>query len=97
MEQLILTFGKNIRRMMVLICCYIGEIIFSKKNIDKLDLFKDILRCVFEIHGDSDPIPIKWRNYMKSCRNLREEQVNKILNIILDMDCSGHDCTLKYL
>ena len=55
------------------------------------------MRCVFEIHGDSDPIPIKWRNYMKSCRNLREEQVNKILNIILDRDCSGHDCTLEYL
>ena len=82
---------------MVLICCYIGETIFSKKNIDKLDLFKDVLRSLFERHGNEDLIPIKWINYMKRCRNLKEEQVNNILNIIIETDYSGHDCSLKYL
>lgn len=60
-----------------------------------LDAFDDILTGGFGRHEDGEPIHIKWINYNKSCRELT--RIDKIVEIILFPDDSGHDCTLELL
>ena len=43
------------------------------------------------------PIRIKWLAYEKSVRDLGKETMDTIVEIILDTDHSGHDCTLERL
>ena len=42
-------------------------------------------------------IHIQWLAYEKSVRNLGKETMDTIVEIILDTDHSGHDCTLERL
>ena len=60
-----------------------------------LNAFNDILRGGLGRHGYGQPIHIKWLAYEKSVRNLGKETMDTIVEIILDTDHSGHDCTLE--
>ena len=48
-------------------------------------------------HEYGQPIHIQWLAYEKSVRNLGKETMDTIVEIILDTDHSGHDCTLERL
>ena len=61
-----------------------------------LDAFNDILRGGFGVH-DQEPIHIIWRNFSKSRKDLGRKEIAKIVEIILDTDNSGHDCTLEII
>ena len=62
-----------------------------------LNAFNDILRGGFGRHEYGQPIHIQWLAYEKSVRNLGKENMDTIVEIILDTDHSGHDCTLERL
>ena len=62
---------------------------------DSLDAFNDVLRGGFGRHEYGVPIHIRWISYDKSIRNLGQETMAEIEEIILDTDNSGHDCTLE--
>ena len=62
-----------------------------------LNAFNDILRGGFGRHEFGNPIHIKWLSYEKSVRDLGKETMDIIVEIILDADHSGHDCTLERL
>lgn len=62
-----------------------------------LNAFNDILRGGFGRHEYGEPIHIKWIAYQKSVRNLGQETIDTITEIILDTNGSGHDCTLELL
>ena len=62
-----------------------------------LNAFNDILRGGFGRHEYGNPIHIKWLSYEKSVRDLGKETMDTIVEIILDTDHSGHDCTLERL
>ena len=62
-----------------------------------LNAFNDILRGGFGRHEFGNPIHIKWLSYEKSVRDLEKETMDTIVEIILDTDHSGHDCTLERL
>ena len=64
---------------------------------DNLDAFNDVLRGDFGRHEYGEPIHIRWISYDKSIRNLGQETMTEIEEIILDTDNSGHDCTLEKL
>lgn len=59
-----------------------------------LDAFNDVLRGGFGVHDD-EPILIQWKNYKKSKKELRKNQIKRIESIIIDTDNSGHDCLLE--
>ena len=60
-----------------------------------LDAFNDLLRGGFGIHEYGEPIKIRWIHHAKSRRDLGEEMVGILKEIILDSDGSGHDCQLE--
>ena len=60
-----------------------------------LNAFNDILRGGFGRHEYGQPIHIQWLAYEKSVRNLGKVTMDTIVEIILDTDHSGHDCTLE--
>lgn len=62
-----------------------------------LNAFNDILRGGFGRHEYGEPIHIKWVAYQKSVRDLGQETMDTITEIILDTNGSGHDCTLELL
>ena len=62
-----------------------------------LNAFNDILRGGFGRHEYGQSIHIQWLAYEKSVRNLGKETMDTIVEIILDTDHSGHDCTLERL
>jgi len=59
-----------------------------------LNAFNDLLRGGFGVHAPGEELLIIWINASKSRKELGEELFNKIVNIILDRDNSGHDCQL---
>lgn len=72
-----------------------------------LDAFNDLLRGGFGVHEYGQGLDIRWVNAAKSrrdfgyFRNRREKEEGKTLfdllvEIILDTDNSGHDCTLVF-
>ena len=61
-----------------------------------LDAFNDILRGSFGVH-EEEPIHIIWKNFSKSRKDLGCKAAEKIVEIILDTDDSGHNCTLKII
>ena len=64
------------------------------KTGHNLDAFNDVLRGGFGVHNN-EAIKIKWINYEQSKKNLGNEMILKIIEIILDFDNSGHDCKLE--
>ena len=67
----------------------------DRKNGRNLNAFNDILRGGFGRHEYGQPIHIQWLAYEKSVRNLGKVTMDTIVEIILDTDHSGHDCTLE--
>lgn len=59
------------------------------------DAFNDLLRGGFGVHKYGQPLKIKWMNYSKSKKDLGEETILLLLEIILDCDNSGHYCSLE--
>ena len=62
-----------------------------------LNAFNDILRGGFGRHEYGQPIHIQWLAYEKSVRNLGKETMDTIVEIILDTDHSGHDCSRCFI
>ena len=65
------------------------------KTGHNLDAFNDLLRGGFGVHEYEEPIIIKWINYEKSKKDLGNETILTIFEIILDCDNSGHSCKLE--
>ncbi|MBQ2956561.1 MAG: serine hydrolase [Clostridia bacterium] len=60
-----------------------------------LDAFNDLLRGGFGVHEYGEPIRIKWIHHGKSRRDLGEEMIGILKEIILDSDGTGHNCQLE--
>lgn len=56
--------------------------------------FNDLLRGGFGVFEEG-PILIKWLNYNKSKKDLGNEVILNLLEIILDFNNSGHECRLE--
>ena len=69
----------------------------DRKICQNLNAFNDILRGGFGRHEYGQPIHIQWLAYEKSVRNLGTELLAALVEIMLDTDHSGHDCTLERL
>ncbi len=67
----------------------------SWKTGHNLDAFNDLLRGEFGVHDYNEPITIKWINFGKSRKNLGEDMILKILEIMLDCDNSHHDVKVE--
>lgn len=57
-----------------------------------LDALNDILRGGFGVHNYGEPISIKWIHFAKSKADLGAGAISKILEIIEDVENSGHGC-----
>lgn len=57
--------------------------------------FDDLLRGGFGVHEDGQPIRIKWINFDKSKKDIGNDVMLTLLEIICDCDESGHDCKLE--
>ncbi len=66
----------------------------SWKTGHNYDAFNDLLRGGFGVF-DEGPILIKWLNYNKSKKDLGNEVILQLLEIILDFNNSGHECRLE--
>ena len=67
----------------------------SWKTGHNLNAFNDLLRGGFGFHATGEELMITWINAGKSRKELGEELFNRITDIILDSDNSGHECKLK--
>jgi len=65
------------------------------KTEHTLDAYNDLLRGGFGVHEYEEPIVLRWINYIKSKRELRDDLILTILEITLDFNNSGHDCKLE--
>ena len=65
------------------------------KTEHNLNAFNDLLRGGFGVHEPGEELNITWINAAKSRKELGSDLFNKIVNIILDSDNSGHDCKLQ--
>lgn len=59
-----------------------------------LEALNDLLRGGFGVHAYGEPISIRWIHFSKSRRDLGEQLIGKIMEIIQNKDESGHDCLL---
>lgn len=57
--------------------------------------FNDLLRGGFGVHEYGQPLKIKWLNYSKSKKELGDSTILTLLEIILDCDEIGHQCSLE--
>lgn len=62
-----------------------------------LDAFNDLLRGGFGVHEYEEPITIRWVNYAKSKKDLGDETVLILLEIMLDCKQSGHDVKVELM
>ena len=62
-----------------------------------LDAFNDLLRGGFGMHEYHEPITIRWINYDKSKKDLGDETILTLLEIMLDCNRSGHDVKVELL
>ena len=56
-----------------------------------LNAFNDLLRGGFGVHEYNEPITIKWINYSKSKKDLGDETVLMLLEIMLNCNETDHD------
>ena len=62
-----------------------------------LNAFHDLLRGGFGVHEYNEPITIKWINYSKSKKDLGDETVLTLLEIMLDCDNTDHDVKVELI
>lgn len=65
------------------------------KTGHNLNAFNDLLRGGFNVHEYSEPITIRWINYGKSKKDLGDEMVLILLEIMLNCDDSDHDVKVE--
>ncbi len=65
------------------------------KTGHNFDAFNDLLRGGFGISEDGEPLIIKWKNYKKSKKDLGNDTILTLLEIINDFNNSGHQCKLE--
>jgi len=65
------------------------------KTGHNFDAFEDILKGGFGVHEDGEPIVIKWINYEKSKKDLGNDTMLLLLEIICDFKNTGHKCKLE--
>ena len=65
------------------------------KTGHNLNAFNDLLRGGFGVHDPGEELHITWINAAKSRRELGTALFDKIVEIILGCDDSGHDCKLQ--
>lgn len=62
-----------------------------------LNAFNDLLRGGFGVHEYEEPITIRWVNYAKSKKDLGDETVLILLEIMLDCNQSDHDVKVELM
>lgn len=68
------------------------------KTGHNLDALNDILRGGFNVHEYNEPITIRWINYNKSKKDLGNDVILKILEImLLASDESHHNVKLEII
>ena len=67
------------------------------KTGHNLNAFNDLLRGGFDVHEYSEPITIRWINYGKSKKDLGDEMVLILLEIMLNCDDSDHDVKVELI
>jgi RNAse (barnase) inhibitor barstar len=67
------------------------------KTGHNLNAFNDLLRGGFNVHEYSEPITIRWINYGKSKKDLGDEMVLILLEIMLNCDDSDHDVKVELI
>ena len=65
------------------------------KTGHNLNAFNDLLRGGFNVHEYNEPITIRWINYGKSKKELGDEMVLILLEIMLNCDDSDHDVKVE--
>lgn len=70
------------------------------KNLDfkighNLNALNDVLRGGFGFHEYEEPILICWLNYKKSKKELGDDMILSILEIMLNCNDTGHNCKLE--
>ena len=65
------------------------------KTGHNLNAFNHLLRGGFNVHEYNEPITIRWINYAKSKKDLGDEMVLIILEIMLDCDDSDHNVKVE--
>ena len=72
------------------------------KNLERqtghnLNAFNDLLRGGFNVHEYNEPITIRWINYGKSKKDLGDEMVLILLEIMLNCGDSDHDVKVELI
>jgi RNAse (barnase) inhibitor barstar len=62
-----------------------------------LNAFNDLLRGGFGVHEYNEPITIKWINYSKSKKDLGDETVLMLLEIMLNCNETDHDVKVELI
>ena len=65
------------------------------KTGHNLNAFNDLLRGGFNAHEYNEPIAIRWINYGKSKKDLGDEMVLILLEIMLNCGDSDHDVKVE--
>lgn len=67
------------------------------KTGHNLDAFNDLLRGGFNVFEFGEPITIRWINYNKSKKDLGDELILKLLEIMLHCDDTNHDVKVELI
>ena len=67
------------------------------KTGHNLNAFNDLLCGGFNVHEYNEPITIRWINYGKSKKDLGDEMVLILLEIMLNCDDSDHDVKVELI
>ena len=67
------------------------------KTGHNLDAFNDLLRGGFNVFEFGEPINIRWINYNKSKKDLGDDLILKILEIMLHCDDTNHDVKVELI
>ena len=69
----------------------------SWKTGHNLDAFNDLLRGGFNVFELGEPITIRWINYNKSKKDLGDDLILKLLEIMLHCDDTNHDVKVELI
>ena len=67
------------------------------KTGHNLDAFNDLLRGGFNVFEFGEPITIRWINYNKSKKDLGDDLILKLLEIMLHCDDTNHDVKVELI
>ena len=67
------------------------------KTGHNLNAFNDLLCGGFGVHEYSESITIKWINYSKSKKDLGDETILMLLEIMLDCDDTDHNVKVELI